>query len=115
MVFFDPQLAAVLVKQLDDLGREDIVMESLIVFAFDARRIRENPSLQISIENDRSCVEHLIDLMGKSRVESLMKRAVDKYQIQVNAGRIDPQFVSAYRETLELILDGEGVSRVFDQ
>ena len=115
MVFFDPQLAAVLVKQLEDLGREDIVMESLVVFAFDARRIRENPSLQISIENDRSCVEHLIDLMGKSRVESLIKRAVDKYQIQVNAGRIDPQFVSAYRETLELILDGEGVSRVFDQ
>ncbi len=113
IIFVDPELAARLVQSMANLGYEDPVVESLIVFAFDAHRLGENPSIKLSLEKDRLFLEHLIDFMGFGWLEDNMKRAVAKYQREVDQQRIDPNFIEEYRNTLGRILDRRTMPQIF--
>ena len=100
----DPDVAARLVIHMDDQGRQDIAIESLIVFAFDAARSRTNPLLGLSLEKDRIFLERLLEIQGRSWLSRNVALAVAKYRQDVVWRRIDPRFIEEYAITLRAMI-----------
>ena len=107
IIFVDADLAARVVQALSKQGREEVVSESLIVFAFDSHRLRVNPSLKLSLENDKLFLQHLIESLGQKAVQAHMEKTLLKYRREVEEKRIDPSFIKEYRNTLKRILELE--------
>ena len=107
LIFHDPILAAKLVATLGAMGEEEIVTETLIIFASDARRLEANRSLGLSLENDRRFLQHLIDAQGAAWVQQHMESALRTYDRRIRDGTMDPAFLAAYAETLRQIIDLE--------
>ena len=76
LVAVDPMLAARIVIEMDEQGRDDLATESLIVFAFDETRSRVNPSLGLSLRSDGEFLEHLIDFQGEKWARSHIVKAL---------------------------------------
>ena len=100
LISVDPALAAKVVVHMDAQGRKDIAIESLIVFAFDAERSRDNPTLGLSLTRDREFLEHLIGEQGLEWVKRHVALAIARYQRHVETGRIDERFIQEYAATL---------------
>ena len=100
----EPAMAASLVTHMDDQGRRDVAIETLIVFAFDAARSRTNPSLGLSLEKDRRFLEHLVETRGREWLTRYVAMAIAKYQRDVVSGRIDARFIEEYAATLRAII-----------
>jgi hypothetical protein len=104
LISVDPALASSVVVQMDAQGRNDIAIESLIVFAFDAARSRANPTLGLSLERDREFLEHLIEEQGLEWVQRHVALAIARYQRYVETGRIDQRFIQEYAATLRAMI-----------
>ena len=107
LIFHDPVLAGRLVTTLDAMGRNDIVTDSLIVFAYDARRLAAIPGVGISLENDKRFLEYLIEARGQRWVQETMAQVVQRYDAVLRQQSIDEEFLRAYAETLRQILSME--------
>ena len=109
----DPVLAARAVVEMEEQGRDDLATESLIVFAFDATRLRTVPSLELSLEGDRDFLVYLVDHQGPEWVKQHVATALRKYQREVELERIDSRFIEEYGTTLREIvrLERNGDSR----
>ncbi len=104
LVNVDPDVAARLTLAFDDRGHEETVEDALAFLAFDAPRLRAQPGLPISLENDARFLLVLADLRGEAWLASALTRATERYRGIVNAGEIDPAFVETYRETLAAVV-----------
>ena len=104
LVNADPQVAARLTLELEDQGHGETVEDALAFFAFDAPRLRAQPGLPISLENDARFLLALADLRGDTWLASALTRSLDRYREVVDAGEIDPAFVDTYRETLAAVV-----------
>ena len=104
LMFHDPVLAGRLVVALGVAGRDDIVTDSLIVFAYDARRLAASPGARLSLENDKRFLEHLIEVNGQRWVQESMAQAVHRYDAMLRQQHIDEEFLHAYAETLRQVL-----------
>ena len=107
LIFHDPVLAGKIVATLSARGEEEIVAEALIIFASDARRLETNRSLDLSLENDKRFLQHLIDAQGGAWVQQRMESAMRTYGRHIRDGTMDPGFLMAYAETLQRIIDLE--------
>ena len=107
LIVHDPVLAGQLVVTLDRIGRDGIVTNSLIVFAFDARRLATYPGVNLSLEGDKEFLEYLIVAKGERWVLEAMRLAVQRYDVLVRARSIDEEYLHAYAETLSQILAAE--------
>ena len=110
LIFHDPALAAKIVLALDAVGKDDIVADTLIVFAYDARRLAANSELRLSLEKDKRFLEHLMDTVGAEWVQQRMTQSIRKYDRSIRQGDMDETFMVAYADTLRRIIDLEGES-----
>ena len=104
LILYDPVLAGRIVATLSARGDEEIVAEALIIFASDAGRVEANPSLNLSLENDKRFLQHLIDAQGAPWVRQRMESALRTYDRHIRDGIVDPGFLTAYPETLQRII-----------
>ena len=104
LIFHDPELAGKLVDTLDAMGRDDIATNSIIVFAYDARRLATYLDIELSLENDKRFLEYLVQAKGRQWVQETMTKAVRRYDEIALAGLMDKEFVLAYGETLNRVL-----------
>ena len=118
----DAALAARVVEELERQGRDDLVVESVIVFAFDAIRIQSTPSAALSLEADGEFLLQLAELKGADWLTDRMAAAIGKYQREVAQHQIDATFIDEYRATLLEIVnreekngDSEGLRRIIDE
>ncbi|MCZ6890963.1 MAG: hypothetical protein O7F09_00405 [Chloroflexi bacterium] len=107
LILHDPVLAGKIVATLSARGEEEIVAEALIIFASDSRRLEANRSADLSLENDRRFLQHLIDAKGAAWVRQRMESAIRTYDRHIRNGTMDPGFLTAYAETLQRIIDLE--------
>ena len=107
LIIYDPVLAGRIVATLSASGEEEIVTEALIIFASDARRLEANRSLDLSLENDRRFLQHLIDTKGAAWVRQRMESAIRTYDRHIRDGAMDTGFLTAYAETLRQVIDLE--------
>ena len=97
----DPVLAARLVQALEDIGEDQVVMESLAYFAYDRYRSERVPGLPISLEQDGNFLSSLLSEQGS---EELIRRLGEVFQVYGRRsadGQVDAGFLFQYRETLE--------------
>ena len=124
-IYIDPQLAADIAMEWDSQGAAELVREALVYFAFDYDRSQRNPDLPISLENDGAFLKHLLNAQGEEWLEGHLRDAVAEYRLLVEGDSIDPDFLEAYRRTIEAILAlepgspeaiqlGEVIDRVFE-
>ena len=103
LIQVDPGLAANLVGEMDRQGLQDIVMGSLIVFAYDSDRIQAAPGLGVSLEKDGRFLAALLKDNGSGWLESRMKGAAMLYSSHVERGDVDADFLEAYQRTLTAV------------
>ena len=96
----DPKFAARLVARLDQRGEADLVTESLAHFAYDADRMREVPTLPISIEGDGLFLAALLYTMGEGRLEEKLGDTVALYRKRAQESEVAGDFLEAYQSTL---------------
>lgn len=99
LIHVDPEFAARLVEQLEELGERGLVVESLAHFAYDAASLREIPGLAISLEKDGLFLEKLLDDMSPEWLEARLRESVDLYRERVLQGESPDDFLDAYRDT----------------
>ena len=106
----DPRFAARLVARLDQRGETELVTESLAHFAYDADRLREVPTLPISLEGDGLFLAGLLNKLGEQRLEERLGDAVALYRKRAEDSEVDGDFLKAYertlREAVSLLEDG---------
>ncbi len=103
----DPDLAGRIVATLSSQGEEAIVVEALIVYAYDAERLDANPDLSLSLEKDKQFLQYLMDTQGGGWVQQHMEEAIRKYDRLIRDGEMDEEFLRAYAATLEQIVSLE--------
>ena len=103
-IFDDPDLAAHIVVELLNMDERDIVENSVIVFAFDARRLDALSTMPLSLANDRRFLDAFLAEVGPGVLTDIVAAALARYAIEIDEGRVDPDFIAAYRETLGRIL-----------
>ena len=101
LIHADPAFAAELVTHLDRLGNREIILESLIHFAYDADRLDAVPDLPISLENDSLFLAALLEIQGGPWLESRLREVIDLYQPRIHRGDLPPDFFRAYHRTLD--------------
>ena len=100
LIFNDPDLAGKIVATLSAQGEEAIVVEALIVFAYDAERLDANPDLSLSLEKDKEFLQYLMDTQGGVWVQQRMDEAIRRYDALIREEEMDQEFLRAYAETL---------------
>ena len=105
MIFVAPQFAAAVVEGLSQRGEDQIVSESLIYFAYDLDRAESNPMLKISLEGDALFLVTLLERLGSPWLQGQMASVLNRYQMSVREGAVDPDFLDAYRRTLRAAVD----------
>ena len=97
----DPVLAARLVQALEDLGENQVVMESLAYFAYDKYRSERVPGLPISLEQDGRFLSSLLREQGSELLTRRLGEVFQVYGRRSADGQVDAGFLFQYRETLE--------------
>ena len=100
LIHVDPEFAARLVGQLEELGERGLVVESVAHFAYDAARLRDVPGLPVSLEKDGLFLEKLLENRGPKWLEDRLRESVDLYRQRVLQGESPGDFLVAYRTTL---------------
>ena len=100
LIHTDPEFAARLVERLDELGEDDLVVEALAHFAYDADRLKKVPDLPISLERDGRFLKMLLFDEGVEWLEARIGEAVRLYRHRVNTNEAPGDFLSAYQRTL---------------
>ena len=100
LIHINPVLAAREVMEMDRQGMEDIVTESVIVFAYDADRLRAIPSLPISLDNDAQFLERLLKDKGGEWLEERIAQGVELYKQRLESNDVPRDFLAAYERTL---------------
>ena len=85
LISADPEFAALLVERLYYQGEDELVMETLTHFAYDADRLAAVPALPISLEKGGRFLESLLEEMGREWLQAQILEA-----IRVYAGRMEP-------------------------
>ena len=104
LIFNDPVLAGRIVATLSSQGEEAIVVEALIVYAYDAERLDANPDVSLSLEKDKQFLQYLMDTQGGDWVQQHMEEAIRKYDRLIRDGEMDEEFLKTFAETLEQIV-----------
>ena len=117
LIQVDPTLAGRIIAEMERQGREDIVIESLIVFAYDSTRLRAIPGLPISLEQDGRFLKGLLEDKGADWLESRMREAVKLYEQHVERNEVPGDFLAAYEGTLKEVaskLDDRKAARTLE-
>ena len=101
LVHVDPDLAARIVVELDRRGRDETVTEAVMVLAYDADRLRAFSGLGLSLENDARYLARLLRARGGDWLRARMAEGAALYGERVERGDVAPDFLAAYRRTLE--------------
>ena len=114
LIYADPEFAARLVGQLDQRNEDDLVVEALAHFAYDADRLQAVPELPISLDRDGRFLQRLLNDKGAEWLEDRMGRSADLFRRRVERGEVADDFLMAYRRTLvaavSRLQDGEARS-----
>ena len=105
LIHADPGLAAATVIRLDGRGDDDLVIEALVHFAYDSRRLAAVPRLPISLENVGDFLTALANRKGVDWLEGRLRRVVSEYGVVVEKGALPKDFLAAYRTTLEAAVE----------
>ena len=105
LMYVDPEFVVEVVGRLRKRGRDDLVTESLIHFAYDHDRLDVNPVLRISLEGDARFLLRLLGRMGEAWLSEQVASAITSYGINIDEGEVDSDFLDAYRRTLKAALD----------
>ena len=100
LIYADPGFAAQVVSRLDTLGEDNLVLESLAHFAYDADRLQAVPGLPISLEKDGRFLKELLDDNGAHWLEDHIGDAVRLYAQRVQRDESPGDFLTAYETTL---------------
>ena len=100
LIYADPEFAARLVEQLDELNEDRLVLETLAHFAYDADRLQAVPSLHISVERDGRFLKRLLEDKGAEWLEGRMTAVVMLYSGRVERNEVPDDFLEAYKKTL---------------
>ncbi len=106
LINVDPILAARIVLEMEKQGMGDIATESLIVFAYDAARLRAIPDLPISLEKDGRFLKVLLEEKGAVWLEGRMAEGVGLYRQRVERNEVPDDFIAAYERTLRAVASG---------
>ena len=66
-----------------------------------------NPDLSLSLKKDKQFLQYLMDTQGGDWVQQRMEAAIRRYDRLIRDGEMDEEFLRAYAETLEQIVDLE--------
>ena len=102
LIHEDPAFAALVVGRLHDRGERDSVLESLAHFAYDADRLEAVPGLPISLAANGRFLARLLEDRGPQWLEARLDEVVRTYTLRVEEGDVPPDFLAAYRRTLNL-------------
>ena len=100
LIHADPEFAAEVVERLDQAGEDDIVLEALAHFAYDADRLEAVPGLPVSLEKDGRFLSRLLEVQGIEWLEGRMGEVVKLYRERVDANESPRDFLEAYKRTL---------------
>ncbi len=100
LIHVDPDLAARIVSEMDRRGQNEDVVESVMVFAYDADRMRAYPGLGLSVEHDAQYLARLLADRGGDWLEARMAEGAALYRERVEQQDVPPDFIEAYRRTL---------------
>ena len=100
LIHVDPELAARIVSEMDRVGQDRNVVESVMVFAYDYDRLRTFPGLGLSVENDASYLVRLLADRGADWLEVRIVEGVALYRQRVEQHEVAPDFLDAYERTL---------------
>ena len=109
LIYAEPEFAARIVARLDARQEDDLVLESLAHFAYDADRVRAFPGLRISLERDGRFLQGLLRDKGAEWMERRLGEAVALYRERVRRDSVPEDFLEAYERTLRA-----GASRLED-
>ena len=101
LVQAEPELAARITIHYEEQGAVETVDDALLFFAYDLPRLRTQPALPISLENDAAYLEALAALQGDDWLEATLARALRRYRGRIADGEVGRGFLETYRETLE--------------
>ena len=104
LVQADPAVAARLTLQYEQLGDLETVQDALVFFAYDAPRLRRQPGLPISLDNNGRFLAELLRLCGEAWLRGHLAAFQERHQAQLEAGEADGGFLGAYRETVRASL-----------
>ena len=100
LINVDPEFAARLVEQLEELGERSLVVEAVAHFAYDASRLDAVPGLPISLENDGLFLKKLLEDRGPEWLEGRLGEAISLYRQRVQRDESPGDFLEAYETTL---------------
>ena len=105
LIYVDPVFAARVVEGLSEREEDELVSEALIYFAYDQDRLQSNAELKISLEGDALFLKALLQGKGSAWLSQHMASAIARYKAQVDESTVDPDFLDAYRRTLQAALN----------
>ena len=108
----DPDLAAAIVSEMDRRGLRENVVESVMVLAYDADRLRTFPGLDLSIEDDARYLARLLADRGEDWLQMRMTEGVAVYRQRMERQDVPPDFLEGYRRTLTEVLSSLGESEL---
>ena len=100
LIHVDPDLAAGVVVEMDRLGQDETVVETVMVLAYDADRLRAFPGLGLSVENDARYLARLLRYRDGEWLQARMTEGAALYRERVERKDVAPDFLDAYRRTL---------------
>ena len=100
LINVDPEFAARLVEELEELGERSLVVEAVAHFAYDAARLDTVPGLPISLEKDGLFLKKLMEDRGAEWLEEQLGEAISLYRQRVQRNESPGDFLEAYRTTL---------------
>ncbi len=101
LVHVDPELAAAIVAEMDRRGRDETVVEAVMVPAYDADRLRAFPGLGLSLEKDARYLLRLLRERGGEWLRERMAEGAALYRERMERGDVPPDFLEAYRRTVQ--------------
>jgi len=101
LISADPAFAARVMERLDRDADERLALECLVHFAYDKARVEANPHLSIDLEKDGLFLQTLLEDKGPGWLGERLRESVELYGGRVRAGVVPPDFLEAYRATLE--------------
>ena len=100
LIFADAEFAARFVIRLAEDGEDELVLESLAHFAYDAHRLASAPNFAISLVSDGRFLEELLKSLGTTWLEAQIRSVVELYAKRIEAGEVPKDFLNAHRATL---------------
>ena len=100
LIDHDPEVAAVLLVEMENQGVENIVQRTLMTLAFDAYWSDWGGVVGVDLSLDARFLVELTRLRGADWVESRFRQGVRQVRIDIEANEADPQFITQLRRTL---------------